>query len=327
MKALVTGANGFLGRHVVAALLSRGVAVRAQARPGAPLDGLGWPPSVETFHADLHAPGDLAPAFEGVDVLVHLAATVSEVEGLRFEDTVTGTERLLEAMARSGCRRIVLASSFAVYDWSAIREALDEDSPLEPPEGLQERDGYAISKSAQERVTRQAAERQGWDLTVLRPGFLWGSDRAYVAALGPRLGRVHLAIAPGSRIPLIHVENCADLVAVAATDPRARGQTFNVTDDDGTSTWRHLGDFLEGTGERGVRIPVPYGLALAAVRLAYAALRRRRGRLPHILVPPRFEARLKPLRFRTSRAREVLGWRPPLDRAACLARTYGSPRR
>ena len=48
MKALVTGANGFLGRHVVGALLARGIEVRAMVRPAVRLEALGWPASVET---------------------------------------------------------------------------------------------------------------------------------------------------------------------------------------------------------------------------------------------------------------------------------------
>ena len=77
MKVLVTGANGFLGRHVVAALLARGAEVRAMVRPAACLDVLQWPSSVEVFRADLRTSSELARAFEGVDVLLHLAAVVS----------------------------------------------------------------------------------------------------------------------------------------------------------------------------------------------------------------------------------------------------------
>ena len=51
MRVLVTGANGFLGRHVVGALLARGVEVRAMVRPAAHLGALGWPSSVEVFTA------------------------------------------------------------------------------------------------------------------------------------------------------------------------------------------------------------------------------------------------------------------------------------
>src|SRR5262249_34067335 len=194
-------------------------------------------------------------------VLVHLAALVSGPEDVQFAATVVGTERLLDAMARSACRRIVLASSFAVYDWSAIEGTLDERSPLEPVPDLYERDGYTIAKSWQERVTRRAAERHGWDLTVLRPGFIWGRDHAYVAALGLQVGPAHLVIGPWTRCPLTHVENCADLFARAASDPRAVGQTFNVVDGAGERIWSFLGADLRGTGQRGLAVPVPSGLA------------------------------------------------------------------
>ena len=322
MKVLVTGANGFLGRHVVSALLARGHAVRALVRPAARLDDLRWPPAVEIYRADLRAARDLERAFAGVDVLVHLAAAVTGGEDAQFAATVSGTERLLEAMGRSACRRLVLASSFSVYDWSRISGTLDEDSPLEPVPDLYERDGYSIAKSWQERVTRRFAGKHGWDLTVLRPGFIWGRDHAYLAALGQQVGRVHLVIGPFSRMPATHVENCADLFALAAEDPRARGQTFNVVDNDGERIWSYLGDYLRESGQGGFRIPVPYRLAYSIVRLAYATVFRRNPKLPHVFVPCRFESRLKPLRFTNRRAREVLGWEPKLGYRECLSRTW-----
>ncbi len=323
MKALVTGANGFLGRHVVAALLERGVQVRAMVRPAARLESLDWPASVEVHRADLRSSRDLERAFDGVDVLVHLAAAVTGGEDAQFAATVVGTERLLEAMARTGCRRVVLASSFSVYDWSAIRGTLDEQSPVEPLPDLYERDGYSISKSWQERVTRRACAAHGWDLTVLRPGFIWGRDHAYLAALGVQVSKLDVVIGPLSHLPMTHVENCADLFAVAATDPRAIGQTFNVVDGPGERIWSFLGEYLRRTGRRALRIPVPYRLAHLVVSAAFATVFRRNLKLPGILIPVRFESRLKPLRYTYRHAREVLGWKPPLDLEACLARTFG----
>ena len=120
MKVLVTGANGFLGRHVVDALLARGVEVRAMVRPAARVEQFGWSSKVEIFRADLRTSRDLKRAFDGVDALIHLAAVVSGGEDAQFAGTVVGTERLLDAMAASACRRIVLCSSFSVYDYSSL---------------------------------------------------------------------------------------------------------------------------------------------------------------------------------------------------------------
>jgi UDP-glucose 4-epimerase len=322
MKALVTGANGFLGRHVVSALLARGIGVRAIVRPAARLEALGWPSSVEVFRADLRTSHDLPRAFEGIDVLIHLAAVLSGAEDAQFAGTVVATERLLEGMAQGTCRRLVLCSSFSVYDYSSTHRTLDEGSPLHQVPDLYNRDGYTIAKWWQERVTRQFAEKHGWDLTVLRPGFIWGRGHGYLAALGQQLGRHHLVIGPMTRLPMTHVENCADVFALAAADPRAWGQTLNVVDGPGERIWKYLSDHMRGSGQPGWRLPIPYWLAMWTVRLSFATLFRRATKVPTILIPSRFESRLKPLRFENRKLRTTLGWTPPLNYKQCLARTY-----
>src|SRR4051812_50228740 len=77
MKILVTGANGFLGQHVVSALLARRHQVRVLVRPAADLDQTSWRNQVDVFRADLRSTSNLESAFNGIDVLVHLAAAVT----------------------------------------------------------------------------------------------------------------------------------------------------------------------------------------------------------------------------------------------------------
>jgi nucleoside-diphosphate-sugar epimerase len=323
LKVLVTGARGFLGSAVVAALLRRGHSVRTVIRPTSQINGLVWADRVEVVRADLRSPGPLTTAFDGVDVLVHLAARVGGNESAQMADTVVGTERLLEAMAGSMARRLVLASSFSVYGWSAIRGTLTEESPLESD--LYRRDGYAVAKTWQERVTRRMSQKHNWDLTVLRPGFIWGRDHGYVGGLGQKLGRLHLVFGPSTRLPLTHVENCADCFCRAMENPRAIGETFNVVDGHEISSWRYLGEYLRHIAPREHRFPVPYPVALSGALLADWVNRRLlhdRARLPGLLIPRRFHARFKPLQFSTRKVQAVLGWRPPLDFAECLRRTY-----
>lgn len=324
MKALVTGANGFVGRSVVKALLARGIGVRALVRPVARVEGLGWPAEVELFRADLRRSQDLAAAFAGVDVLVHLAAVVSGGEDEQFSGTVTGTERLLEAMVGSGCRHIVLCSSFSVYDFGATRRTLDESSPLHQVPAVYQRDGYSIAKWWQERLTRRLAEEHGWDLTVLRPGFIWGRGQDNLAALGQRVGPLHVVVGPLTRIPMTHVDNCADVFALAVADPRAQGQVFNVVDGPGERIWTYLANYMRYNKRPEWRVPVPYHLALAMVRLASVTVFRRATKVPSILMPERFQSRFKPLHFSSRKLKETLGWSPPLSYAECLARTYGA---
>jgi 2-alkyl-3-oxoalkanoate reductase len=79
---------------------------------------------------------------------------------------------------------------------------------------------------------------------------------------------------------------------------------------------------MRGSGQRGWRLPVPYWLAILAVRLASVTVFRRATKVPSILIPRRLESRLKPLHFENRRLRETLGWTPLLNYRECLARTY-----
>lgn len=327
MNALVTGANGFLGRHTVARLLERGHRVRAMVRPASRVEHLGWPEEVEIHRADLRVSADLERAFDSVDVLIHLAACVSGDEDVQFQSSVIGTERLLDAMARSATRRIVFASSIVVYDWSRAAGRVDDSSPT-ADRGIYERDGYDVAKLWQEKVVRRRAEQHGWELTVLRPGFIWGRSNEYLYGIGRSIGPVHVVVGPLNRLPTTHVENCADCFVACAESPHAAGHTFNVVDGEGEVNWRYMLQWVRHTGSWGLPVPVPYRLGLGFTRLARFTsklLFRGKGKLPGILVPAQFEAQFKPLRFSDRRLREVVGWTPPLSFEECVRRTYGQP--
>ena len=329
MKILVTGANGFLGRHVVDALRRRGYEVRAMVRPASEIDCLGWgsDPEIEIFRADLRVARDLPSAFDGVSVLVHLAAAVTGGDDAQFAAAVVGTERLLDAMGGSEVRRVVLASSFSVYDYRKVRGRLTEDSPILEGPGLYERDGYAIAKTWQERAARRIVDQQGRELVVMRPGTIWGRGNELPARAGVPIGRHLIVVGPMTRLPLVHVENCADAFALAAEAPEAAGENFNVVDDIEISNWAHVGEHRRHGHCDGFRVPIPYHLARPVVGLAKFTSRvlfRGKGKLPSVLVPCRFVARFGPIRLGPSKLARRLGWRPPLDRRAQLERTYGT---
>lgn len=323
MKVLITGANGFLGRALVTAFLARGHQVRALVRPATDAGGL-WGNDVEIVRADLRSPPPLKSAFEGVDALVHLAADITGSDEDQFEATVVGTERLLAAMADSETSRLVLASSFTVYDWATARDRLDENTPI--ASNLDERGRYTVAKVWQERVARQASEEHGFELTVLRPGFIWGHGNESLAGMGQSVGRLHFVVA-GTRLPLTYVENCADCFVTATENPAAIGQTFNVVDDENISAWKYMGAYLHHTSHSGVRVPVPYWLGLSLAQLIQWTAKLLLGptpKLPSIAMPARFIARFTPLRFPNDRLRHRLGWHSLYSFEAGLSRTYES---
>jgi 2-alkyl-3-oxoalkanoate reductase len=324
MRVLVTGASGFIGRHVVAALLERGHEVRAVVRQDPkgvfePRTGL-----VDVARADLGAgESALEPLFEGVTCLVHLASALRGTDAEQRTSTVEGTRRLLEAMSRTATRRIVLASSFAVYDWSAIDGVVNERSPLLDRGRAGLRGPYPAAKVEQEQLTRRMSTERGWDLTVLRPGFVWGRGVDPPACLGMDLRLAFLVVGPLVRPCLSYVENCADLFAAAALDSRAVGRTFNVVDGQEVSAWRHARNHFFLSGPRRVCLPVPYVVGASGARFASAVLSPLLPRVPSVLLPGAFQGRFRPVRADAGEARKALGWSPPWAYEEALRRSFG----
>lgn len=306
MKVLVTGAGGFLGSRVVTQLLDRGHAVRALLRPSSHITPPEWGDRAEIVRADLRAASSMESWFDGVDVLVHLAATVRGSPEAQFVGSAVCTERLLDAMCKAGnTRHIVLAGTCSVYDWTAAQGTITENSPIES--NIYECDGYTVAKAWQERLTRRLAEENHWTLSVLRPGLIYGPGAVPAGGAGIRIGKVLLVIAPTSRLRLTHVENCAAAFADAA-EKKADG-TFNIVDDEQVSAWRYAGR-LPG---HAIRLPVPYSAGLATAYLAKLTSRilfpPKGGKLPGILIPGHYRARFKPFRYDTRNAKTVLGWK------------------
>ncbi len=311
-----------LGQAVVSELLRRGHTVRAMVRPRVAIEGLSWAADkVDVFRADLVETEDLRPAFEGIDLLVHLAASLTVSGPPESSATVVGTQNLLNAMAQSDTRDVVLASSYSVYDWEKSGGTITEETAIETLPC--DRDGYAISKILQERLVREACDKHQWRWSVLRPGFIWGSPGAAIAAIGQKVGPAMLVIAPNSRPPLTHKLNCADAFG-AVIDNRgpSSGRVFNVVDGHQLSTWDFAGLLKTYTAASFIRVPFPYPAGLQVARLAAFASKLVFGQrrvLPSILVPRRYEARFRPITTSTQLT-SSLGWKPPHSLDDCVSR-------
>jgi nucleoside-diphosphate-sugar epimerase len=316
VKLLVTGAGGFLGRHVVAAAAARGHQVRAMVRPAARKSPSSWEGlrGIEVVRADLRDRRVDRALFDGIDVVIHLAASKSGDLYEQLGGTVLATENLLGAMREAGLSKIVLTSSFSVYEY--LRRwswgVLDESSPLAVvPE---ERDEYCQTKLLQERLVREAAEGGGWRCVVLRPGVVFGRDNLWSARIGMQAGRWWIRTGAFARLPLTYVENCAEAVVLAAEhDGAERLLTLNVVDDVTPSQRSYVRAPRRRMPVRPRVLPVPWLAMRGAARLAWLVDRILFGgtaKVPGILVPARLHARCKPLRYPNARIREALRWTP-----------------
>lgn len=327
MKLLVTGASGFLGRYVVTEAIRRGHEVRAVVRPAADLGKLEWyaRDRVEPIRADLRSARGLAEVVRGVNCVVHLAAAKSGDIYAQYAGTVVGTENLLSAMSEAGVRRIVAVSSFSVYDYTRLPmlSVLDESSPVE--KDAFDRDEYAHTKLVQERLIREHAWREGWDLVVLRPGVIWGKDNLLNAWVGIPAGeRLWVRTGAWAKVPLTYVENCAEALVMAAESSAAQGETFNIVDDELPSQRRWARMVFSRLSPRRSVIPVSYSLLRLIAASAWQVNKRLlggRAKIPGLFVPARLQARAKPLRYSNRKIKQVLGWKPRYSLAEGLERS------
>ena len=277
MTALVTGAGGFLGTALVERLLARGdERLRLFVRPGGKrqeLEALArrHGAEVDFVVGSLTDPGDCAGAVAGVDTVYHLAAGTRGPAEERFLNSVTASERLLDAaVAEGGPVKMVLVSSFSVYGVATLgRGALvDERTPLEPhPE---RRDVYAQAKLQQERLFWEYRERHGLPLVVLRPGVIYGPGaRGISERVGLRAFGLFLQLGGDNQLPLNYVDNCAEAIVVAAGHPGAVGEAYNTVDDDLPSCAEYLRAYRRSVEPlRAVRVPYRAAAALRPYRAA-----------------------------------------------------------
>lgn len=332
MKILVTGASGFLGRHVVLEAVRAGHSVRAVIRPQTEAAALPWSglPGVEVARVDLRTQRGLDEALAGIDAVIHTAADKTGDLYAQLAGTVVATENLLQAMVRAGVSRLVAVSSLAVYEY--LRRfsfaKLVETSPLAAD--LAERDDYTRTKTLQEQLVREYAEKHRWRCTIVRPGVIYGKDNTWCARLGFRV-KDGLWIRTGAwaRLPLTHVESCAEALVLCAAREEAAGRTFNVIDDDAPTQRAYLRELRRRMSPAPRVLPVPWTAMRAVARLAWLVNKlvfRGRARLPSILVPARLHARCKPLRYDNRLLKQTLGWRPRYSLEEALDRCLGRPK-
>lgn len=304
----ITGAGGFIGRHLVAALLRRSepAEIRALLLPGeeVPED---WDDAVRIHRGDVTRPETLERFLDDADVLVHLAAVVTDWgpwEHYR-RVTVEGTENVVRRLPEG--TRVVLASSIVVYGDRLGRERCHEDLEWGRPTG-----NYSRAKQMQERLARELAAERGLDLAVVRPANVYGpGSRPWVEMVLPllRARRPTLMSGGGHDAGLVHVENLVDLLLLAAERDEAARGTFNAADGEGVTWRRYLGDLAEIVDAPPPRsLPRPLAGPVALACEAAWGLLRLDDRPPITREAVQLTAR--GLEVPGDRARELLGWRP-----------------
>lgn len=175
ISVLVTGANGFLGRHLVAELHRRGHAVRALVRPGtAPPFPAAW--NVAYWPADLAQPGTLAGAAEGCGAIIH-AAALARVNPARdpalWAVNVEGTRAVLAEARRAGVGRLVYVGTANVFGFGTPANPGDETRPYA---GARYGLDYMDSKRAATDLVLRAVANEQLPAVLVHPTFMLGPE-------------------------------------------------------------------------------------------------------------------------------------------------------
>lgn len=308
-RILVTGATGFIGRHLIEALRPTAEVVAAIHTPARATT---LHPEVARIPYDLDL-GDMwsLENLRGTECVYHLAARVHEMrvgpddDAVYWRHNVRATESLATLAVRAGVRRFIFLSSIKVNGERTVGQPFTPDG-IPAPE-----DAYGRSKLAAERTLLNLSQETGLEVVIVRPPLVYGPW------VGANFRRLMALVNSGWPLPFGSVRNRRSLVSVwnlvsllvrLQQERDAPGKVWLVTDDDDVSTPALLDLVARGLGKARaplMAVPVPALRALGAM----TGRRREVGRL------------VDSLQVDVSQTCINLGWRPPMGVQEGVTRT------
>ena len=316
MHALVTGATGFTGSHLARALAVRGQTVRALVRDASRARDL----EAEGIHlavGDIRDRAALEAATAGVDVVYHIAAIYRQA-GVKREVyhavNASAVRGIVEAAARAGVRRVVHCSTVGVHG-DIEHPPANEDAPLRPG------DVYQISKLEGERLAREAGDRLGIEVTIVRPSGIYGPGDRRLLKLFRGVARGRFPILGSGEIyyHLTHIDDLVEGFRLCGEQPAAAGRTYILAGGEYTTLNQLVALIAEVAGVRPPRLHLPVWPFWIAGALCEAFL------VPFGIEPPIYRRRVdfytKSRAFDITRARREIGYDPRVGLRHGIERT------
>ena len=319
MKALVTGAAGFIGSHLVEALVQRGFRVRCLVRPTSHLEWLKGLP-VEIIYGDCRDKDSLGPGVEDVDLVFHLAGATRAIEAQTyFEVNALGTENLVQACLKHNTRlqKFIYLSSQAAAgpgrDGGKKKES-DRSEPVSP---------YGRSKRRGEELALALSQAHELPLLILRPAAVYGPrDKAFLFLFQCLAKRIKPYFSGGvQHLSLGSVQDLVGAILLAAETRTQSGEIFFLSDGQDYRMEEINDIFAQAMGVSAFRLrlppPVLFGFAALAEYFSQVS-----GK-PALISRGRAEEMIQPNWLcDITKARTVLGFEPQISLAQGAKLTF-----
>ncbi|MFN8024582.1 MAG: NAD(P)-dependent oxidoreductase [Acidimicrobiales bacterium] len=309
MKVFITGASGFIGRRLVEQLRARGdevcgVDLHADA-------------SNDVVAGDITTPGAWQDHAAGCDLVIHTAAIVSNAEGMdaQWRANTLGTRLVLDAACRAGATRFVYFSSVRAFSDLGFPDGVTEAYPVRP-----DGNAYVDTKIACEQVVLQAHAAGEVDVTIVRPGDVYGPGSrpwTVIPIEKIRKGQFLLPAMGNGIFSPVYIDDLVAGVLFAASHPDAVGQVFTISGGVGVTCKEFFGHYYRMLDKRGPTV-VPTAIAVAGARASAAMARLFRVKTEVNPTSIRYFARTGT--YSIEKARRMLGYDPQIDLATGMAR-------
>ncbi len=319
-KILVTGANGFIGSHLVRQLLQRGHEVVGLVRKTSDLSSLDGLP-ITLYIGDVRVPSTLAAPMRGVEFIYHLAAALLVTSEEDFLATNTrGTRNMLEAALQytdGNLKRFLYVSSQAAAGPASGLEPIDETAERRPVSW------YGESKKQAEDLVLEFGARL--PVTIVRPSSVYGEREQDLSQTFPLIDQriqPKLGIQPKYTV-MVYVEDLVRGFIAAAESPQSLGQTYFLNHPAVLSTSQVVKTIAVARGKSaGLMIPIPLPLIGLSAPLAEILYQFNRER------PPTTRDKYRELSQRfwladPSKARRDFGWEAAHDLLSGMKLTTG----
>ncbi len=320
----VTGVGGFIGGRIAERALARGMRVRGleQSDAGA---RKAREAGVEVIVGDVGDASAAAAACAGSDVVIHTAAVVREDGPRDLYDRVNvgGTDTMVRAARAAGVRRFVHLSSVMVYGFS-YPDRVSEDGPLRG-----EGNPYCETKIESERVVRAQSQPGVFEVTVIRPGDVYGPGSIPWVVRPFEMIKAGLFVVPsGGRgiVNHVYVDNLVDALFLVVE--RDASSVFTISDGIGATCLEYFRPIAEAAGRPRIRT-APAALLRSTFRVVQGAAALVGRQAP--AAPSAVDYLLRPYAYSIDKARRELGYEPAVDFEAgmrrvkeWLAREYGA---